>query len=144
MKIFVLFSLMLLISCAHLATNHSLYTNYSEYKKSVSESKLVDHYNRYFDPKLTESVDVNDPSVKAQLEFSNYMTKEINHFEDIENSKGCLTVNGVDSDGSAIAFYIQYNKSNEKWLISDIDVSFLENQKKYEKKALCPEQVRVK
>lgn len=139
LSVFVAF----LYGCMHLIENDYLYGHYSEYKKSVDESKLIESYTQYFDPVLTSGLDVNKPSIKSQLEFSKYMVMEESHYEVMQKDKGCLTVNGVDENNAAVAFYIQYNRSNERWLISDIGVSFLDTRKKYEQKALCPEQTKV-
>lgn len=133
----------LLYGCAHLTASDPLYNSYFEYKKTVGESKIIKYYARYFAPVLTNNLDINDPSIKSQLEFVKYMAKEASHYEVTQTNKGCLTVNGVGVDNTAVAFYIQYNNINGKWLISDIDVSFLEKNQKYEQKALCPEQTRV-
>lgn len=132
-----------LYGCVHFPENVSLYGGFSEYKKSVDESTLIDNYSRYFDPLLTSNIDINNPSTASQLEFSKYMTREIGHYETEHNGKGCLTVNGVDSKNNPMAFYVEYKKSNNNWLISDIDVSFFGESNEYKNEALCPSQVRV-
>ena len=104
----------------------------------------MEHYSLYFDAALVNNVDINDPSTASQLAFANYMIEEVSHYELTLNNKGCLTVNGLDADKAPVAFYIQYHQVNNKWLILDIDVAFLESNQKYESQALCPEQVRVK
>lgn len=132
-----------LSGCVLLSENRGLYGEFDEYKKSVAESSIVENYSRFFDVRLTSSISIDDPSSIAQLEFSKYMEKEIIHYDVIENGKGCLTVNGVDQKGSPIAFYVEYKMTNKAWLISDVDVSILENEKEYRNEPLCPGQVRV-
>jgi len=143
MKIIPPLLVLLLYGCAHFSGSNSLYTEFAKYKTSVDESRLIDSYPLYFDPLLTGNIDIDNPSTASQLEFSKYMTREITHYEEVRNSKGCLTVNGVGSEDNPIAFYIEYKNIDNKWLISDIDVSFLDEIKEYKRKALCPSQTRV-
>lgn len=129
--------------CAHIPESSSLYSEFSAYKKSVDNSTLTQKYADYFDPSLTADIDFKDSSTVDQLEFSKYMIREAGHFEVVQGNRGCLTVNGTGSDNNPIALYIEYKRADGKWLISDVDVSFLENAKDYEAKALCPSEVRV-
>lgn len=129
--------------CAHISEKSSLYSEFMEYRESVEGSTLLENYTKYFDPALTSDIDLTDSSTVSQLEFSKMMAEEVQYFELVSKTKGCLTVNGKGVESNPIAFYIEYKYINEKWLIADIDVSFLENPEDYAKKALCPSEIRI-
>jgi len=94
--------LILLYSCVQVPAVNHFYSNYSEYKKSVAESKIMERYSLYFDAALVNNVDINDPSTASQLAFANYMIEEVSHYELTLNNKGCLTVNGLDADKAPV------------------------------------------
>jgi len=138
MKYLCIFFALLVSSCTSLNKESTLYSNYEQYKESILKSKS---YIKYFSEVITNNINAGNES---QLLFSKYMSKELDHYERINNKIGCLTVNGVGDKNEPISFFLEYKNENKKWLISDIDVTFLEDKKNYNLKALCPKDVRVK
>ena len=136
-NICILLSLVI-VGCSTPNKKSTLYANYEEYKNSSLKSK---GYTEYFSEVVTNKINTGN---KSQLLFSKYMKKELHHYEKKNNNKGCLTINGVAAENKPISFFLEYKNKNGKWLISDIDVSFLEEKNNYNLKALCPKDVRVK
>jgi len=143
MKIFMILFFIFLHGCAHITTNEYLYKAYSEYSDKLNKQNVSSDHSLYFHSTLTKSVSNSNTRVMSQFLFHAYMHKELSHYEMIKGDTGCLTVNGIDSNKNMIAFYIEYKKMKEKWLILDINVSFIEKNENYGQKALCPNQTRV-
>jgi len=136
-KILLIAFTLIITGCSTIKSSDSLYTVYSKYTAAATNDN---NYIKYFNETITSKVSENNAS---QLLFHQYMVKEKEHFTKINDNIGCLTVNGVNKSGGPIAFYLKYEFINNQWLISDIDVSFLENVELYRNAALCPDESRV-
>lgn len=143
MKKYMALFFVFLHGCATITTSGMLYNAYSEYRHKLNKQNVSYDYQYFFHPNLTKSANTKDSSVLSQLLFHGYMAEELEHYEKIHGNKGCLTVNGIDSNKNMVAFYIEYKNHNNKWLISDINVSFIDESMNYSQKALCPNQTRV-
>jgi len=131
----------LLASCTSVKNTdvlHAQFTNYSDYSKSDLD---IMGYAQYFSENIIKKINKKNSS---QLLFAQYMSREIDHFSEIDENIGCLTINGVDKSNNPIAFYLRYDLTEKQWLISGIDISFIDSKELYNKKALCPGAVRVK
>ena len=51
-----------------------------------------------------------DSDAISQLLFKNYMAKVKSHYESINKSQGCLTINGVDAEGQPLLISLKYIK----------------------------------
>lgn len=143
MKNIISLLVVLLYGCAHITTSEQLYNTYSKYNHNLNKQNVLKYYHQFFHPDLTKSVNAKNDNSLSQFLFYTYMAKENGHYEKIYGNSGCLTVNGIDSDNRMIAFYIEYKNYNDKWLMSDIDVSFIEKSMHYKHEALCPALTRV-
>ncbi len=124
-------------ACSTLYKDAELYEKFAEYKRFSQENK---GYAKLFSNSIIEKINSNN---KSQLLFSKYMNKELSHFVRTNKNIGCLTINGLSAKKEAITFYLEYKNEHGEWLISDIDISFLESEKDFSSKALCPKEVRV-
>jgi len=137
MKYLYMFIIIFFTGCSTLNKDVELYNIFEKHKQSSSENKV---YSKYFSSTITDKINNKN---KSQLLFSKYMFKELSHFESSSGNRGCLTINGLSTKNEAVAFYLEYKNENGKWLISDIDVSFLEGVKNHHSKTLCPKEIRI-
>lgn len=138
MKYLYIFIILFSSACSTLPEDVELYNVFEEYKLFSSKGS---GYAEFFSNFITKKI---KGSNKSQLLFSKYMSKERSHFSITRKNIGCLTINGFSAKNEAVTFYLEYKNEHSKWLISDIDVSFLESEKNFSSKALCPAEVRVK
>ncbi|MCW8933443.1 MAG: hypothetical protein OQK98_01845 [Gammaproteobacteria bacterium] len=133
-------SILFLISCA-VGTQplHALYHSYTLYNESLNENNINDDAKLYFTQSLLGDDYATNPDASSQLLFKNYMHSVVNHFEEINNNNGCLTINGYGKDKAPVIFSLKYKKNMGNWLIDKIHVVFIENIKDFSKKAKCPE-----
>jgi hypothetical protein len=54
------------------------------------------------------------------------MAKPLQHQELITGNSGCLTVVGQDNEQQPMQFNLAYRSENDKWLIDQVHVVFLE------------------
>jgi len=66
------------------------------------------------------------------------MEKKSSNIEAITNNSGCLTINGYDLENMPISFNLKYIKSEPRWLIDEINVSFVNNKEDFSETAKCP------
>jgi len=137
MKYLYMLTILFATACSTLNKDVELYNIFEKYKQSSSENK---GYSKYFSSAITNKINNKN---KSQLLFSKYMSKELSHFESSSANIGCLTINGLSAKNEAVAFYLEYKNEKGNWLISDIDVSFLESVKNHHFKALCPKEIRI-
>ncbi len=137
MKYLYIFIILFSSACSTLYKDAELYEKFAEYKRFSQENK---GYAKLFSNSIIEKINSNN---KSQLLFSKYMNKELSHFVRMNKNIGCLTINGLSAKKEAITFYLEYKNEHGEWLISDIDISFLESEKDFSSKALCPKEVRV-
>ncbi len=118
MKYLYVFIVLFFTACSTLHKDVELYKEFEKYKQFSSKNSS---YTKFFTNPITEKINENN---KSQLLFSQYMSKELNHFSITRENIGCLTINGLSAENEAIAFFLEYKNENDKWLISDIDISF--------------------
>lgn len=138
--IFSFLATLLLLGCA--TTNKSpptLYEAYLLYSESTSEDNISHIANRYFSVSLLGDKYLTNPDASSQLLFKKYMNSVVNHYEQINNQNGCLTINGYDEEKAPILFSLKYIKNNGRWLIEEIHVVFIESINDFSKEAKCPE-----
>ncbi|NOX42846.1 MAG: hypothetical protein GXP19_03810 [Gammaproteobacteria bacterium] len=66
------------------------------------------------------------------------MRKVESHYQKFNSDGGCMTVNGFEQNGEAMALYVEYTSRNDLWLVNYIYLSFLENKNNFINKAICP------
>ncbi len=120
-----------------------LYSSFESYKTAVDDGSIAEKFADFFAPKLVGDADVESSSIQSQFSFAQYMHTELGHYQKVTGELGCLTVNGMTSEQSLVAFHIQYESTNNHWLMNDIDVSLMESVDELKEQALCPDEVRI-
>lgn len=138
MKFIVILLTILIYSCTSNGNSESLQSKYSHYEKNIDESNLFQLRSVFFSRGLLSDLNVNDLEVSEQLLFKSYMSKQLESFETIKGSIGCLTINGLDNDEAPISFNIKYINENENWVIDEIGVLFVDTPAEFSKLAKCP------
>ncbi len=130
----------LLLSCANIndKPNDVLYNKYLMYSSEVNANNIKKLYPKYFSSDLLKTESINDPEVKDQLLFKEYMKSYLSHSENIVNKIGCLTINGFDEEKKPISFNLEYINNNSSWLINSIHILFLKDESKFSDTAKCP------
>lgn len=138
MKILLLLVFPILISCITIKSESALFAQYSKYFSETNKENIKKIHFKYFSRDLLGSESIDDPEVIDQLLFKSYMKAPYNYFEIIKIDKGCLTINGYDESNEPVAFNLEYVLLNNRWLINNIHILFLDDKSKFSKVAKCP------
>lgn len=134
----LMLTLLFLASCTSSQHGSELYESYSVYKKETNHENISERADEFFSPSLLGPDYQTDSDAISQLLFKNYMAKVKSHYESINKSQGCLTINGVDAEGQPLLISLKYIKKKGMWLIDDIHLSFLERESHFFQYAACP------
>ncbi|KKO44732.1 hypothetical protein WG68_14415 [Arsukibacterium ikkense] len=117
-------AILALLGCA--ATKPvSLYQTYTDYSSQINAENVEQLAPAYFSSSLLPK-SFNDSSVTQQLLFKNMMAEQLQHAELITGNTGCLALAGQDSEQQPLQFNLAYRSENDKWLINQVHVVFLE------------------
>ena len=126
-------------SCATTNNNLSvLFQAYSNYRESAHKDNIREVATNYFSQSLLGESYQTNPDAISQLLFKDYMATTDSYYEKIKASNGCLTINGYDEENAPLIFSLKYILNNERWLISEIHVVFIESTSDFSKGARCP------
>jgi hypothetical protein len=144
MLVFRLLSAVALLGACTPVTPHQLqlYEQYARYGKTVNAINIKSHYQAFFTPSLLEGESLDDPEVVSHLLFPRLMPVQSDHFEKIEGTKGCLTINGVSGHSEPMTFSLEYIGTRNGWLIDEILVAFFEASADQPSRAVCPNELR--
>lgn len=70
--------------------------------------------------------------------FPETLSEVISHYQLIESDKGCLSINGYNKSQSPITLNIEYLFENNQWLLSFVEIYYLDTTKDYADKGICP------
>lgn len=70
--------------------------------------------------------------------FPSALVTRDSYYQVIKSNKGCLTVNGFDSHARPLSLYIEYSKQEEQWLLSYIELAYLDTPKEFKDIGVCP------
>ncbi|GAA6170658.1 hypothetical protein NBRC116592_03280 [Colwellia sp. KU-HH00111] len=138
MRVLLFLCTLLLGSCATHEQGKSLYSTFLDYESNTSKSNIIQSSPSFFSKNLLNQLNLNSLEVAEQLLFKGYMAKKINNFEMILGTSGCLTINGFDSENMPISFNLKYIKSEQRWLIDEINVFFASDEADFSQTAKCP------
>lgn len=120
-----------------------LYDAYGRYSKALLDDSLVARRNELFAPSMLEKLDVHSDKDVAELTFGSYVQKEQSHYEKVDSTHGCLTLNGYEESGEPTTLFLAYQANNGGWLIDNVYV-FFQEQPNFFREALCPDEARRK
>lgn len=138
----VLIYLALIFFVSGCATTHpnssSLYEAFSRYESTANKNNILEVAEMFFSTSLLGKDYRNNPGAAGQLLFKNYMTTAQSHYENANQSGGCLTINGYDEDKTPLIFSLKYIPNEGHWLIDSIHVVYIENENDFARSAKCP------
>lgn len=138
----VLFYLVLALSITSCATVHKassvLYQEFSQYENGANKNNIIELADTFFSSSLLGKNYQANPDAISQLLFKNYMVNTHSHYEKMNGQESCLTINGYDEESSPVIFSLKYISSNGHWLIDEIHVVFVEDEKGFANSANCP------
>ncbi len=103
----------------------SLYQTYTDYSNQINAENVEQLAPVYFSSSMLPK-SFNDSTVTQQLLFKNMMAERLQHEEFVTGDTGCLAVAGQDSEQQPLQFNLAYRSENDKWLINQVHVVFLE------------------
>jgi hypothetical protein len=87
----------------------------------------------------------------SKNEFANYfpmistinelLIKELGRFEEIHNSKGCLTVFGLDSSNEPTSMNLEFVSEIGHWKLDYVQVMYHSSKPELPEKVKCPERM---
>ena len=72
------------------------------------------------------------------------VVNEKTRYQLIEDGRGCLTINGSNSDNEQRTVNLEFVKSDDQWLINHIQIVYYEDDQTidaYPSEATCPEKI---
>ncbi len=136
---------LLISSCsAHKPETAQLYDAYSKLSQEAKYGDILSHRNEHFTSTYLKEVSPSDKNSIFLLKLTNYINKNLSHFQSTGSGTACLTINGTDENKEPLTLNIEYKKSNNKWLINYMFVNFLENSDYYAKSVICPREAENK
>jgi hypothetical protein len=127
-----------MVACATISKDEPLYSAYSKYKAEANKENIGALSSAYFSAELLKGKNTSNPEIQKQLLFKDYMTVTRNHFERINGTQGCLTVNGFDREKMPLVFNLEYSRVAEKWIIKAIDVQLVNSEHEFRVLGTCP------
>ncbi len=138
MKYILILTALFLVACATISKDEPLYSAYSKYKAEANKENIGTLSSTYFSAELLKGKNTSNSEIQKQLLFKDDMAVTHNHFERINGTQGCLTVNGYDSEKVPLVFNIEYLRVNKKWIIKAIDVQLVNSEHEFKDIAICP------
>lgn len=142
MKHVLLLATLFMVACASISKNEPLYSAYSNYKIEANRDNIGKLFSTYFSAELLKDKNTSNSEIQNQLLFKDYMVATRSHFERINDTQGCLTVNGFDREKMPLAFNIEYLRITGKWKIKAIDVQLVNSEHEFRNAGTCPYEYR--
>lgn len=133
LSIFIVF---LLYGCNQIKESTNLFEIYQHYIKSAKETEVV--YNMLTSELRVKINTLGLDQFPIITSFPTAISNTKNHYQVIENTKGCLTINGFDKDNSPVSLYVEYTNENKKWLLSFVEIYYLDTPNQFMHKGVCP------
>ena len=139
MKYVVLLTAIFMTACASISSkDEPLYSAYSKYKIEANKENIGKLSSMYFSTELLKGKNTSNSEIQNQLLFKDYMAATRNHFERVNGTQGCLTVNGFDGEKMPLVFNIEYLRVTEKWVIKAIDIQLVNSEHEFRHVGTCP------
>jgi len=133
LSIFVIF---LLFSCSQIKENTNLFGQYEHYIKSAKETEIV--FNMLASELSVKIKNLGSDQFPVITGFPTVISNTKSHYQIIDKAKGCLTINGFDKGNSPVSLYIEFTNENNKWLLSFVEIYYLESPNEFMYTGVCP------
>lgn len=144
-KIFIGILLGLIAGCTTTLarTEVSLYSKFQgfkeqvnkDYEEALKDNISIDLLDFYKQAEANMPPDIRFPFFK---ELASTIQVERSHFEIVQESTGCLTINGVDMDKEPKTLSLYYIQENSQWVIDTVHVHGHDSTQGYYTKVSCP------
>jgi len=116
-----------------------LYDNYKNYVSIVkfTQNQFVLNMLSFDVRKKIKKLGKNQFPVLAS--FASTLATNKSHYQFIKGTKACLTVNGYDKNVKPASLYLEYRNEQKQWLLSFVELSYLDSDKDFKNKAECPD-----
>lgn len=146
MKYISLIILLVLSSCSLTKTDNNLPNIFQEYEEALLNKNYILSVNmisrRNQNDLVTNSSISNFTEHFPLLSSVNLvLSKKINYYQKIENTKGCLTITGLDVGAEPASINIEFVKEKSNWNIDYIQVMYHSSMSELLKYAVCPEKL---
>jgi hypothetical protein len=126
----------LLFGCSQIKENTDLFGIYGNYIKSAKETEVV--FNMLTSELRVKINNLGSDQFPIITSFPTVISNSKNHYQVIDKAKGCLTINGFDKSNSPVSLYIEYTNENNKWLLSFVEIYYLESPHDFVHTGVCP------
>ncbi|MFK5950262.1 MAG: hypothetical protein QM500_15990 [Methylococcales bacterium] len=125
-------------SCVSVKKDVSLFDEYKLYVFSINENEAVFLKNMLSSEVRNKIKLTGEDAFPILSSFHGVLKEVTGQYQLINNNKGCLTVNGYDENKSPVSLYIEYINENSKWLLSYVEVFYLDSPKEFKNRGVCP------
>ena len=137
-KIILTMILIFLFGCSQIKEGVSLIEEYESYIKSIENNNVLFVKNMLASGLRKKIVTLGEEQFPIIRSFPNVVSDINSYHQLIDSNKGCLTVNGYDKKHSPVSLYIEYVNESGKWLLSFVEVYYLDTPKEFESVGICP------
>ncbi|PSU34573.1 hypothetical protein [Photobacterium lutimaris] len=142
------FIIILLFSIVYpqVAIANELHDSYMKYRDGYYKNDLSDMLAMISKENL-EDIDIKGVTtspIKFDLQFpfissiTTSLVKELSYFETIDETLGCLTVNGLSADYAPITISLKYILEGGYWKMGYVKIEYLSGYSDFAKEAVCP------
>jgi hypothetical protein len=104
---------------------------------------IIQSRERFFTQKFLENIDPEDNKSLSLLTLTEAVEREVSYFQAIHDDRGCLSINGLQTDQTPVVFHLEYRIENGLWRVNYMLLHFPESEQDYVSTALCPDQAEV-
>lgn len=134
---FIFFSL-LLLACSQVSQDESLYGRYELYREQAVKmqvSVVMELLSSDLQQKYKSSDESEFPILTS---FYSVLHSTKDHYQSINNAKGCLTVNGFDEANSPVSLRMEYHFERNDWYLSYVEIFYLDTVNEFGAAGVCP------
>lgn len=141
--VFLLLAL-LVTSCASMRGGADLYAAYNSYASEIERKNyqvVIDRYlsNRNKQDVMTQTTNSDFESEFPILSsFSSTLIKEVGHYQKVTGDKGCLTINGFDSNSEPTSLNLKYVREGGGWKLDYVQIAYHKSEREFKPLATCP------
>lgn len=137
-KFLVTIIILLLFGCNQIKGDVNLIEEYKSYIKSIRTNNVQLVTNMLSNELRAKTKILGQDQFPVITSFPNVIYDINSYHQLIKLNKGCLTVNGFDKKHSPVSLYLEYVNEGGKWLLSFVEVYYLDTPKDFEVIGICP------
>lgn len=129
---------LLLLACSQVSEDESLYRRYESYREQAMKMDLP-VVPEMLSSELQQKYKSSDKSEFPILtSFYSVLNSVKDHYQVVNNRKGCLTVNGFDEASSPVSLRMEYVHERDDWYLSYVEIFYLDAANEFGASAVCP------